>query len=115
MNHKEKDIEYHQIIAEPIELPYGPPDEVNRWNQASVMQHRHYSSAAEEPDEAPIRLDVLLQAIDQGGLRPLHSVRGWELFPHNLPPTEVDRKRIRALHRAHGVNGNIYAAVLTHR
>lgn len=52
------------VIADPIEVaPASVPDEILKWNKKSVGTTIQYSKAVEEPDEAPIPVDLLFDSL----------------------------------------------------
>lgn len=97
------------LIADPIETDLSQqPEEVIRWNAASVAPRLAFScNDLTEADEAPLDYGHLKSAIEGAGLELVHEERAWELFPGNLPPTAYDREKIEELHRRHGHNGNV--------
>ena len=100
------------LYAEPVRVsPETLPAEVAQWNARSIAIGLGYSVAAEDPDEAPMELAWLEGAIAKAGLRTIGLSRGWELFPHAMPPTLEDRASIWRLHHQYGANGNVYCAV----
>ena len=100
------------LFAEPIEvLADTLPAEIEQWNAASVMRGRSYSGHAEDPDEGPLPLILLHNALAASGLITVAESRGWEMFPQHLPPTVADRITLWKMHHRYGTNGNIYAAV----
>ena len=100
------------LFAEPIDVPTGSiPPAIVEWNAGSVASTLRYSVPAEDPDEAPLEHDWIMKALARNGLRALASTRGWELFPHAMPPTPADREGIRALHRRFGASGNVLCVV----
>ena len=100
------------LFAEPIGVaPDSIPREVAQWNARSVATTLRYSVPAEDPDEAPLEHAWITQALARNGLRVAASARGWELFPHELPPTSADREAIGRLHREFGATGNVLCVV----
>lgn len=100
------------LLAEPIDVPIETlPEEISRWNATSVMRGRGYSAAAEDPDEGPLPLALLHEALAAAGLRVVAESRGWEMFPQQLPPSLADRVALWQMHHRYGANGNIYSAV----
>jgi ubiquinone/menaquinone biosynthesis C-methylase UbiE len=100
------------LYAEPVRVPLDTlPAEVAQWNAQSVARSLGYSVAADDPDEAPMELAWLEGTIAKAGLRTLAVSRGWELFPHTMPPTLQDRANIWRLHHRYGANGNVYCAI----
>jgi ubiquinone/menaquinone biosynthesis C-methylase UbiE len=100
------------LFAEPIDVPVETlPEEISRWNATSVMRGRGYSTPAEDPDEGPLPLALLHDALAAAGLRVVAESRGWEMFPQQLPPSLADRVALWRMHHRYGANGNIYSAV----
>jgi 2-polyprenyl-3-methyl-5-hydroxy-6-metoxy-1,4-benzoquinol methylase len=99
------------LVAEPIVVDSVVPAEIQRWNAKSVMQHRSYPENAVEPDEAPIDLAQLQKIMTTSGLIEVHSTRGHELFPENIPATMLDKFSIWYFHRKYGTSGNIFAGL----
>ncbi|WP_395373556.1 class I SAM-dependent methyltransferase [Marinicella sp. W31] len=99
------------LIAEPIETDFMPPEELNAWNRESIAVQRTYSQHAEDPDEAPIHLDELNKHFSDAGLEKVEESRGTEIFPHNEPPSEEDKKMIEHFHEKYGQYGHVYAAL----
>ena len=70
------------LLAEPLEFdPAEEPKLARWWNQPFRKGSLGYSKVAEEPDEAPIPLACLLNALHKAGLQVTYSRRGWELLP----------------------------------
>lgn len=100
------------LFAEPIDVPVETlPAEIARWNATSVMRDRGYSSPAEDPDEGPLPLALVHDALAAANLRIVAASRGWEMFPQQLPPSLADRIALWQMHHRYGANGNIYSAV----
>ena len=100
------------LFAEPIDVPIETlPAEIASWNATSVMRDRGYSAPAEDPDEGPLPLGLLHQALGAANLRIVAKSRGWEMFPHHLPPSLADRIALWQMHHRYGANGYIYSAV----
>jgi len=100
------------LVADPIQVDLSKqPAEVAEWNAASVAVGLDFTSDEEEADEAPLDYSALTDALSGAGLLPVTEIRGWELFPHALPPTDDDRREITRLHRAFGASGNVLCAV----
>ena len=99
------------LIAEPIETEFIQPSELVKWNSESIVKNRHYSQHAEDPDEAPINLVTLNQYFDNAGFTKIMESRGTEIFPHNYPPTENDKKVIKEFHQKYGALGHVYSAI----
>ncbi|HZX89650.1 MAG TPA: class I SAM-dependent methyltransferase [Rudaea sp.] len=100
------------LFAEPIDVPIETlPAEIASWNAGSVMRGRGYSSPAEDPDEGPLPLTLLHEGLAGAKLRVIAESRGWEMFPHQLPPSLADRIALWQMHHRYGANGNIYSAV----
>lgn len=100
------------LIAEPINISEDSmPEVVKRWNRQSVMpklSNLLHLVDVEEADEGPIEEEVIQPPLEHG-LKPLVRSRGWELFPHHMPPTFNDRLMLRFLHWRYGQAGNILA------
>jgi SAM-dependent methyltransferase len=100
------------LFAEPIDVPIETlPEEISRWNATSVMRDRGYSAPAEDPDEGPLPQALLHEGLARANLRLVAESRGWEMFPHQLPPSLADRIALWQMHHRYGANGNIYSAV----
>ncbi|MFK8011050.1 MAG: class I SAM-dependent methyltransferase [Marinicellaceae bacterium] len=99
------------LIAEPIETSFVQPPELVKWNAESIVKNRHYSQHAEDPDEAPINLNTLDLHFEKSGLNKVTESRGTEIFPHNFPPSENDKKVIREFHDKYGSEGHVYSAL----
>ncbi|MEE4294443.1 MAG: class I SAM-dependent methyltransferase [Xanthomonadales bacterium] len=100
------------LIADPIRVDLSKqPAEVAEWNAASVAIGLDFTSDEEEADEAPLDHAALIDALSGAGLEPVAETRGWELFPHALPPSAEDRREITRLHRAFGSSGNVLCTV----
>ncbi|HSE13514.1 MAG TPA: class I SAM-dependent methyltransferase [Rudaea sp.] len=100
------------LFAEPIDVPIETlPAEIAAWNATSVMRGRGYSSPAEDPDEGPLPLALVHDALAAANLRVVAESRGWEMFPQQLPPSLADRIALWQMHHRYGANGNIYSAV----
>ena len=99
------------LIAEPIETDYIQPEELQKWNAQSIVKDRHYSQHANDPDEAPINLETLKNHFEQSGLTLVKESRGTEIFPHNFPPSEIDKVKIKEFHRKYGNNGHVFSAI----
>ena len=97
------------VLAEPIEIDHEPPAALTAWNRRSAAAALGYSVQAEEPDEAPIDRQLLESALAAAGLAIEQESRSWEILPRHLPPTLMDRARIRWLHWRHGASGNVLA------
>ena len=96
------------MVAEPIAIDVTTqPEEIVRWNQASVAAGVDFDTEVEEADEAPIEQDLLEKSLENAGLSVLRRQRAWELFPHHLPPSERDLAEIARLHGLHGDSGNV--------
>jgi ubiquinone/menaquinone biosynthesis C-methylase UbiE len=98
------------LVAEPV-VQNIVPAAIQRWNMGSVMQDRRYPEGVIEPDEAPIELAQLQAIMTDSGLAEMHSTRGYELFPKNIPATLKDKLLILYFHRKYGGAGNIYAGL----
>ncbi|MDR3387208.1 MAG: class I SAM-dependent methyltransferase [Rudaea sp.] len=100
------------LFAEPIDVSADTvPAEIAHWNAASVMRGRGYSAHSEDPDEGPLPLGLLQDALAASGLITVAESRGWEMFPQHLPASAGDRIALWKMHHRYGGNGNIYAAV----
>ena len=100
------------LVADPIRVDLSKqPAEIAEWNAKSVAVGLDFDSDAEEADEAPLDYALLEGALTSAGLEPVAETRGWELFPHALPPGDEDRGEIERLHRAHGDSGNVLCTV----
>lgn len=100
------------LIADPIRVDLSKqPAEIAEWNAKSVAVGLDFDSDAEEADEAPLDYALLADALTSAGLEPVAETRGWELFPHALPPDDQDRREIERMHRAHGDSGNVLCTV----
>lgn len=96
------------LIAEPIDIdPATQPQPVIDWNSQSVAAGVEFETDAEEADEAPIAESLLVQALTDAGLSIEKRQKAWELFPHQLPPSDGDRSQIADLHREYGDSGNV--------
>ena len=101
------------LLAEPLlQANMQPPEPVRLWNQKAAVSLPEYSSAAEEPDEAPIDEQQMLAEIQAARLHIIFESRGWELFPRHLPASLFDRIRLRSLHRRFGASGYVRAFLL---
>lgn len=99
------------LIAEPIETNFVQPAELVKWNSESIVKDRHYSQHADDPDEAPINIDDLSQYFQNTGFTKIMESRGTEIFPHNFPPSELDKKMINEFHQNYGAQGHVYSAL----
>ena len=99
------------LIAEPIETDFVQPPELVEWNSESIVKDRHYSQHAEDPDEAPINSETLDQHFEKTGFTKIMESRGTEIFPHNFPPSENDKKIINEFHEKYGSQGHVYSAL----
>ena len=100
------------LFAEPIVVaPDSVPPPVAQWNARSIGATLRYSVPADDPDEAPLEHAWITQALARNGLRVVASARGWELFPHAMPPTASDREAIARLHHEFGESGNVLCVV----
>ena len=98
------------IMAEPIMVdPADEPAEIIRWNQKAIGRLPQYSTAIDEPDEAPIDPDLLLEAVAASGLQIAAQSRSWEILPKNMPPSILDRLAIRFFHWRYGSDGIVMA------
>jgi SAM-dependent methyltransferase len=100
------------LLAEPIDVNLDAlPPEIEDWNAESIMKDRAYTVEVEDPEEAPISQAFLRANLAKHDFRIVAESRGWELFPHHWPPSDGDRKTIRALHDKYGETGNILCLV----
>jgi len=98
------------IMAEPIMVDANDePAAIARWNQKAIGRLPQYTTAIDEPDEAPIDPDLLLGAISAAGLQIEKQSRSWEILPKNMPPSALDRLVIRFFHWRYGSNGIVMA------
>lgn len=102
------------VIAEPVEVdPSTEPSAIKKWNQTAYAKIAQYTQIIDEPDEAPISMDILTAAFLDAGLSTLCTKRGWEIVPKNTPPTWIDKLAIRYFQRKYGANGVVFAALMT--
>jgi len=99
------------LIAEPIETSFIQPPELVEWNANSIAKNRQYSQHAEDPDEAPINIEILNKHFANTGFTKVLESRGTEIFPHNFPPSENDKKVINEFHEKYGSQGHVYSAL----
>ena len=99
------------LIAEPIETDFIQPEKLQHWNSQSIVKDRHYSQNADDPDEAPINLEILNNHFKESGLTLVKESRGTEIFPHHFPPSENDKIKIKEFHKKYGNNGHVFSAI----
>lgn len=101
------------LIAEPLlQANMQPPAPVRRWNEKATTALPGYSNPVEEPDEAPIDEQKMLEVIQDSGLHCIAESRGWELFPRHLPASLFDRIKMKSLHRRYGGSGYVRVLLL---
>ncbi len=99
------------LLAEPIETDFDPPKDLMEWNSQSLAASLTYSKHAEDPDEAPIYLNRLLELTQKVGLNLVKHHRTTEIFPHRNPPSEEDITMIRYFHHKYGSQGHVFAGL----
>lgn len=99
------------VVAEPVDNAsfHSIPNWIHRWNMKSVAARAAYSVDAEEPDEAPLPENFLEETLQLEGFRVRKKRCGIEVFPHNMPPTLLDRLVIRAVNKPYRKSGYIVA------
>lgn len=103
------------VVAEPVDNAsfHAIPNWIHSWNRRSVAARSAYSIDADEPDEAPLPEHFLEQSLEQAGFTIREKHCGIEVFPHNLPPSLLDRLVIRAVNRPYRKTGYITAILAT--
>lgn len=96
------------LIAEPLAgLEGTPPAWLQRWNRQSHAAKLTYSEHPEDPDEAPVALERLNEALDEGGLEVVRFERGMEVFPRHAEPSWKDKLVARVATRWFSHRGHI--------
>jgi SAM-dependent methyltransferase len=96
------------IISEPIVAADTEPRAIEWWNRTYRRGPEVYAESPEDPDEAPLELAALKQALASASLQIVAEGRGWELFPRNGGAS--DALGIAILHRMFGSTGPVYWA-----
>lgn len=99
------------VVAEPVDNAsfHSIPSWIHRWNMKSVAARAAYSIDAEEPDEAPLPENFLEETLQVEGFRVRKRRCGIEVFPHNMPPSLLDRLVIRAVNKPYRKSGYVVA------
>jgi len=95
------------IISEPIVTANAEPRAIEWWNRVYRSRPELYSENPEDPDEAPLELCALKQALESASIRVVGEGRGWEIFPRG---GASDALAIPMLHRFFGGTGPVYWA-----
>jgi SAM-dependent methyltransferase len=96
------------IISEPILTTNPEPRAIEWWNRAYRSRPEVYDASPEDPDEAPLELPVLKQALASASLEIIDEGRGWEIFPRS--GTQSDALGVAILHALFGRTGPVYWA-----
>ena len=106
----------YAIFQEPINLPAGSlPKPIERWNSKSVVVGMVYCHTESPPDERPLDRELFASWLSETGFRVRFVNRNWEIFPHHLPPSLVDRTVIRLMNMRYGGIGNVFSVVVDKR
>lgn len=99
------------VISEPIRTNDAEPGAIAWWNRTYRTRPEAYeeeSGAPQDPDEEPLDLLHLREALRKSGLHVVGEGRGWEIFPRSRGA--VDRIAIPLLHKLYGRTGPVYWA-----
>lgn len=101
------------LIAEPIDAHslHHPPRWLQKWNGRSWAAKIEYAPAVEEPDEHPLPEGFLLEALQRTGWNLRAQRRGVEVFPHNDPPSLLDKLIAKVAQWPYRKTGYVHAVL----
>jgi hypothetical protein len=98
------------LLAEPVQISAQEPPPIAWWNKKYRERPHVYDVSAEDPDEAPLQVEVLHDALHRAGLKRVGEGRGWEIFPRHDQVGLFERMIIHGLHALYGRSGFVYWA-----
>ena len=98
------------LLAEPVHVDAQEPAPITWWNRKYRELPRIYDVTVDDPDEAPLQIEVLHDALRRAGLKRVGEGQGWEIFPRHDEDRLLDRVIIHALHALYGKSGFVYWA-----
>ena len=98
------------LLAEPVVATDPEPRMIEWWNRAYARHPEGMDFQIAEPDEAPLELDLLRNALRQAGFRIAYERRGWEIYPRSNPASAMDRAVIPILDAFTRDTGPVYCA-----
>jgi SAM-dependent methyltransferase len=99
------------FISEPIKIPKNDiPEKISSWNAAAPVLN--YSCQAVEPDEDHVDEDILLRIIRGLNYTVVKKTYHWEIFPHTLNPSFLEKLKMRLLNWKFGATGNVLSILV---